>query len=279
MAKEKVFLYHADCSDGFGAAYAAWKKFKNKAKYVAVRHGEKLPEGLAGKEVYTLDFCYVGENLEYLLKNTDLTVIDHHISTKSDVERAPHYSYALNNSGSVLAWKYFFSDKKVPKLLEYIEDNDLWRFQYKETDPVGERLNIEKMDFKIWNTFMRKLQNKKMAKSLIKEGGLLVKSRDSRVKILLEKSYEVEFEGLKCRAVNSPVFHSELGHEMTKMGYPVGIVWKYNGSKIAVSLRSDGKTDVSFIAAKYGGGGHRAASGFAVSEFNNLPWKTLNEQK
>ncbi len=277
MKKEKVFLYHADCFDGFGAAYAAWKKFKNKAKYIAVRHGENLPEGLAGNEVYTLDFCYKGENFEYLLKNTDLTVIDHHVTAKNDVERAPNHSYALKNSGCVLTWKYFFPDKDVPELLKFIEDKDLWAFKFKETDLIRERLETEKIDFKVWDSFMRKLQNKKTAKSLIKEGQLLVKSRDNNVKILLEKSYEVEFEGLKCRAINSPVFHSELGHEIVKMGYPVGIVWKYNGNKITVSLRSDGKTDVSLLASKYNGGGHRAASGFAIDNFDNLPWKNLNE--
>ncbi|MST04384.1 MAG: hypothetical protein EXS49_02355 [Candidatus Pacebacteria bacterium] len=273
--KERIFLYHADCSDGFGSAYAAWKKFKNKAKYIPVRHGEKLPEGLAGCEVYTLDFCYKGEDFEYLLKNTDLVVIDHHISAKSDVERAPNFSYALKNSGAVLTWKYFHGEKEIPELLKFIEDKDLWNFKFKETDFIRERLEIEKMDFKVWDVFMKKLQNKKTAKSLIKEGQLLVKSRNSNVKILLEKSYEVEFDGLKCRAVNSPVFHSELGYEMAKMGYPVGIVWKYNGNKITVSLRSDGKTDVSVMAAKYGGGGHRAASGFAVDNFNNLPWRNI----
>ena len=32
-------IYHADCTDGFGAAYSAWKLLGNRAEYHACRHG------------------------------------------------------------------------------------------------------------------------------------------------------------------------------------------------------------------------------------------------
>ena len=31
-------IYHADCTDGFGAAYAAWKQLGNRAEYHACKH-------------------------------------------------------------------------------------------------------------------------------------------------------------------------------------------------------------------------------------------------
>lgn len=40
-----VVLYHADCMDGFGAAWALWKRFPQ-ARYVAVKHGNPPPDGL-----------------------------------------------------------------------------------------------------------------------------------------------------------------------------------------------------------------------------------------
>ncbi len=49
-------LYHADCPDGFGAAWAAWKKFDDRAMYPPVRHNEPPPKEIAGKAVYTVDF-------------------------------------------------------------------------------------------------------------------------------------------------------------------------------------------------------------------------------
>jgi len=40
--KEIVVLYHANCLDGFGAAYAAWKKFGDTADYIPVQYGEEV---------------------------------------------------------------------------------------------------------------------------------------------------------------------------------------------------------------------------------------------
>lgn len=50
-----IVIYHADCPDGFGAAFAAWLVFGDSAQYVPARFGEPAPD-VRGKEVYILDF-------------------------------------------------------------------------------------------------------------------------------------------------------------------------------------------------------------------------------
>ena len=45
-----------------------------------------------------------------------------------------------------------------------------------------------------------------------------------------------------------------------------------NGSGIKVSLRSNGEADVSALAARHGGGGHRRAAGF---DFTGAPEEIL----
>ena len=52
-----LILYHAHCADGFGAAFAAWKKLGSGADYVAVNHGDPPPP-VAGRDVVVLDFAY-----------------------------------------------------------------------------------------------------------------------------------------------------------------------------------------------------------------------------
>ena len=52
-----VVIYHADCTDGFGAAFAAWKLLGNKAEYHACKHGTKPPD-VRGKTVAILDFSF-----------------------------------------------------------------------------------------------------------------------------------------------------------------------------------------------------------------------------
>jgi hypothetical protein len=50
-----VALYHAECADGFGAAWALWRRFPQ-ARFVPVKHGVPPPEGLKGERVVIVDF-------------------------------------------------------------------------------------------------------------------------------------------------------------------------------------------------------------------------------
>ena len=50
-------IYHADCTDGFGAAYSAWKCLGNRAEYHACKHGTTPPD-VKGKNVVILDFSF-----------------------------------------------------------------------------------------------------------------------------------------------------------------------------------------------------------------------------
>ena len=58
-------IYHADCIDGFGSAYAAWAHFGDDACYRPLHHGEawKMSD-IAGHDVFILDFSFPPEVLE-----------------------------------------------------------------------------------------------------------------------------------------------------------------------------------------------------------------------
>ena len=47
-------------------------------------------------------------------------------------------------------------------------------------------------------------------------------------------------------------------------GHPIGVVYRLVGRTVEASIYSIGDVDVSAIARRYGGGGHRNASGFSV---------------
>ena len=59
-------LYHANCLDGFGAAWAAWKALGDATNYRPVHHGDPLPQIPEGQRVFILDFCYPPELLTHL---------------------------------------------------------------------------------------------------------------------------------------------------------------------------------------------------------------------
>lgn len=268
--KSIAVLYHSDCPDGFGAAWAAWKKFGGWAMYLPVRHNEPPPKEINGKTVYTVDFCYGDGALRKIQSEVkSLTVIDHHISRKDAVKNLPGSVYGADHSGAVLAWKYFHPKKKTPKLLRYIEDMDLWRFRLAYAKEFVEFLESYDFNFALWDKLARGCERKDIFKKYILEGRALVRHTNKEAAKALKNAEEIRFEGYKCLAANSASHTSYIGHKLITKNHPMAIVWSRRGGKIIVSLRSNGTVDVARIAQKYGGGGHQAAAGFSF-EVNNF---------
>lgn len=274
--KNIVVLYHANCSDGFSAAWAAWKKFKNRASYVPIEPSPPPPKGLKGKEVYLVDVSYPKVVLQKLLEtNESLVVIDHHLSNQKDIKVVPQHTFNLKNSAAVLSWKYFHPKKPVPKLLRYVEDRDIWKFKLPSTKEINSRLDLEKLTFTRWTRLAKLLEVATTRKKYAQEGKIILRYNRMLTDQLVSRANDVIFESFKTKAVNSPVLRSEIGNVLSKKFGPVGIVWRESKGKIRVSLRSNGKVDVSKLAAKYGGGGHKAAAAFTLNLNSKLPWKYL----
>lgn len=277
--KKIAVLYHNKCDDGFGAAFAAWKKFGDKAEYIGVSHGEAPPKNLHGKEVYVLDFCYPKNVTEELLKTTkSLTIIDHHISMKEVVESVPHHFFEPTaHSGAVLAWQYFSPKKAVPKLLQYIEDVDLWKWKLPHSRELSARLRTSDFEFSLWNRIARDWEDKKLIKKYIEEGRIMLKDENERIQEVVLEAEEAEFCGYKILVSNSFHFVSQIAAKLYEKKPPMAIVWSQRKNKIVVSLRSNGKIDVSEIAKKFGGGGHKTSAAFRLELEKKLPWKIIKK--
>lgn len=281
--KKIIVLYHADCPDGFGAAWAARKKFKNKAEYIAIGPREfpknSPAHGWRNKEIYILDNSFSAAVLKKFIKDgNNVTVIDHHITAKNDVKSASQYVFNIKHSGAVLAWKHFFPKSAVPKLLLYIEGVDLWQFKLPHIHKISAAVEMARFDFSAWDRMAKAMQNPSERKKLVEEGKIILRYQHVLIKRIMKRAGMVKFQGYKTFALNSPILRSELGHELVKKKPPISIVWRAENGKIRVSLRSNGKVDVSKIAEKFpGGGGHRAAAGFTVPKNRELPWKLLKK--
>lgn len=77
-------------------------------------------------------------------------------------------------------------------------------------------------------------------------------------------AYETEFEGLRCIAMNRMCCNSKAFDPIVDpVRHDAMLTWGWRGGKWTVSLyaaRED--VDVSVIARRYGGGGHKGAAGF-----------------
>jgi len=281
ITKKTVVIYHGECPDGFSAAWVAWKKFGENADYFGANHEEPIPEGLTNKEIYVLDFSFPKEIMAELVKNNKkVIVIDHHKSAEESVKMAHEYVYEMDRSGAVLAWQYFYRDLSLPWLLRYIGDRDMWKLELPDTFAMGLMLDTFDKNFETWSKLAEELEDENVRRKYIEQGKLIQKYEDRVIEDIVSSNKEsVIFEGHEVYAVNAPhFFASQMGNFLCKEKPPLAIVWQWSGGEINVSLRSDSTVDVSEIAKKYGGGGHKAAAGFKVDSRCNFPWKIV-EQK
>lgn len=272
-----IILYHNECSDGFGAAWAAWKKFGTKAEYIGLTHSTPPDlKKLRGKILYFVDITYVGKDLDAVMKVAkDITILDHHVSTKDEIKRAPHYVYAVDESGAGLSWRFFHPCKKDPYLLRCVEARDLWFWNVPHAEEILAAVDVLPFDFKKWDRAAKDLENLAIRKKYIEKGKSILAYEDKLATDLFLKTQPAIFDGHRVGVVNSPVLHSKIGTLIYSNGYDAAVIWSHQNGQIRVSMRSNGKVDVSKLAQKYGGGGHKAAAGFRLNPNQKLPWKYI----
>jgi nanoRNase/pAp phosphatase (c-di-AMP/oligoRNAs hydrolase) len=277
--KNIVVIYHDQCRDGFGAAYAAWKKFGDTASYIPRKTQDPVPEGLVDKEIYIVDYSYNKAQLDTLVaKNTSVVVIDHHATSKEAVKSFEGNVFDMEHSGAVLAWQYFHPNTEVPKLLLYIEDHDLWLFKMEFNREFGAALGEYDQDFETWDRLVDNLSDRDDFSKFLSMGETIARFEDAHVQKLLAFKEKVLFEGNEIYAVNcSRIYRSIVAHELSTLngkegGIEMAIVYYRYDGKVHCGLRSNGDVDVSKMAQKYGGGGHKNASGMRFDSFEQLPF-------
>lgn len=266
-SKPILVIYHADCLDGFGAAWCAFKIFGSTARYVAARFGEPFPKFSTNDEIYILDFCYSPEILLTISTRAKcITLIDHHVTAMQQFENIVlpeniNVYFDMNHSGCVLTWQHFFVAKDTPMILRHIEDRDLWRFEISGTKEITTALYERlPMTFKAFEKL--KLQR------LLSVGKVQVAQFSKMVNRLVKNAHEVELGGFKGLAVNAPSFFaSELGNLLAKKSKTFGMTYHFDGKKNEwiYGLRSIGNFNVGELAAHFGGGGHVNAAGFSCN--------------
>lgn len=280
--KDIVVVYHAECTDGFGAAYAAWKKFGDTATYIPLKTQVEINIDFSGKEVYVVDYSFSAEvDARVRSEAKSLVVIDHHQTAKEVVSAYPQNIFDQSHSGAVLAWQYFHPDTPVPELLLYVEDHDIWKFALPENLEFNAALGQYERSFTIWDELVSNLTNPAFRTSFIETGRTIKQFEESLIKNLLQFKERARFEGHEIWVLNvSRIYRSILGHKLAKLnesegGVPLSIVYYRSGGAINLSFRSEGEIDVAAIAQKYGGGGHKNAAGIKVADFKDLPFEFI----
>lgn len=261
-------IYHANCWDGFCAAWLLRKEFPDAAFHPA--HYGTEPPDVAGRDVFVADFSYKRPAMVALAAAArSLTVLDHHKTAAEDLAGlpeecnrlygvVPNVIFKADRSGGRLAWEYLYGGKESPWLVDYTEDRDLWRWALPSSREVNAALRSYPLDFGVWDEL-----SGRDPLSLAGEGAAILRAEAQVVAAHVRNAREVELAGHRVLCVNATTLFSEVAGELAK-GRPFGACYFDRGDGVRQwSLRSrDGGVDVSEVARAMGGGGHRNAAGF-----------------
>lgn len=285
--KKYLVIYHAKCTDGFGAALAAYLRFGDKAEYFPCAYGQvksladigKLPE-LEDRDVYVMDFSFPPEVMSAIIDKARYVVwLDHHQSAIEDwcgkdylterrqlyVDETEYTHIVLDNrkSGAVLSWEYFHPDSPLPPLFSYIQDRDLWAWKLPRTRDVMAAIRTYPENFEVWEHFL----SDRSLDTLLREGVAINRLVDDQLQEISAQAIKVNTGMAMAVVCNAPgSLASELGNTLLEQ-HPdclLAVTWYMSSEpgKLGVSFRSrkNGFNCADF-ARHYGGGGHQGAAG------------------
>ena len=266
--KNILVIYHANCTDGFGAAYAAWKKFGSTADYLPMAFGDPLPAFHKDLELYILDFSFPKEIYRQITQKVkNIVLLDHHKHAFANLKEEHGCFFNLSKSGARLAWEYFHPQMPVPRFITYIEDGDLLKFSLEETKPFYRGILPIPYEFEFWEP----LEDEAYLSNIIEQGKLFEIFFQSQVKQMLHNAKPVMLCGKQGLMINSTyMFVNEVGQLLAKQCGTFALVWFEEKNHIKCSLRSVNDFDVSEIAMKLNGGGHPQASAFTMNNLNDF---------
>ncbi|NLG06043.1 MAG: phosphohydrolase [Clostridia bacterium] len=282
-------IYHGNCADGFGAAWAVYHRFRSSenlpVEFVPGVYGNPPPD-VTGRHVLMVDFSYKRPVLlEMAGKARSIVILDHHKTAVEDLagfrEPAPFAQWQdpdhmlvegdaepiaalfdMDRSGAGITWDFFFPHEKRPRLIDHIEDRDLWRFNLDGTREIQAAVFSYPYDFETWDRLMLDTD----LDALRAEGRAIERKHFKDIDELLRvTTRRMVIGGFNVPVANLPyTLTSDAGHKLAN-GEPFGVCYWDTPEGRVFSLRStDAGEDVSAIAKTYGGGGHRNASGFRM---------------
>lgn len=289
--KPDICIFHGGCDDGFAAAWAVWKRWPD-IEFVPGVYGKPAPD-VAGKRVLMVDFSYKRAILEEMgAVATDITILDHHKTAQADLETFAIFNpvnadnvddvlaatqpglgniraeFDMARSGAMMAWQFAHpagAGAAAPMFIELVQDRDLWKFKFGEdTKQFSAALRTYPMEFDVWDRLVAGWG------TLVEDGKGILRAHNANIEKFLADAYTDVIDGMTVPIVNVPYHYaSDTAHALLQKypEAPFTACWFRRGDgMIQYSLRSeDGRMDVSEVAKKYGGGGHRNAAGYQVA--------------
>ena len=257
-----MVIYHGDCSDGFGAAWAAWKLLGNRAEYHAAYHGQP-PPNVKDKNVIVLDFAYDKKTTRKLIKDSSSFVMrDHHKSAMIMLEGVAKPGwFQLDHSGCMLSWEFFHPGVEAPRFLKFIENRDMgWKPYMEYSKEFSVAFDMTPFTFKDYDYML----NASAVENCIKRGGWILPYAETVIDKACRNAVRRKLRGHDVLVANATHWISETAMKLAPdCDFSLVWFWNHNEGHAKISLRSfHPDVDCGTLAKRFGGGGHAEIAGF-----------------
>lgn len=182
--RDPLVIYHANCVDGFTAAWCAWRELAYDVEFEPWNYDDPDPsvDEVRDRGVYILDFSFEPDVVEDMAEYADKVVLLDHHQTAFDrfaegefdephVDRWNDLNTTIclhpDKSGARMAWDYFSPDYKPlpvesvvegteeqtnpPELVRYVEDRDLWNWDLPDSKEINAAIRSYEPSFAKWD--------------------------------------------------------------------------------------------------------------------------------
>lgn len=278
--RKTICIYHANCMDGFAAAWAVRSALGPQIEFHASDYGDTPPD-VADADVVVVDFSYKRMIIEQMAKVAhSVLILDHHVSAQDELAGLPSAPFwdaqrrnggvaavfDMERSGAQIAWDFFRSEYQAqrPSLIDYIADRDLWRFDLPDSKAINAALSINDFDFHTWTDLATDMQDAAYLQKMREHGATLLKRKGKDVaQIINTATRHMTIGGHIVPVANCPIhLASDVAGALAESA-AFGACYFDNpkGRKFSLRANSD-EAAVHVIAGLYGGGGHPRAAGF-----------------
>lgn len=274
-------IHHSADFDGLFCREIARRHFGETAEYIGWDYGEPDPNVENDTALYMLDI-----SVEGLMNHPRLNWVDHHKSAMDKYGKKPGYQID-GVAACRLAWQYFggvneWEGSGIPTKQDFIDHNvtepfavrlageyDIWDKRDERAELFQHGLRSLELTDEVWSNLLDPKAiigfASEVQRLLMMGRGVQYAKTQENAGIIQSYGFDIEFEGLKFLACNHARYNSHLFNAGVRADHDALFGFNWDGKKWRVSLyHAFGKEqhDLSKIAVKYGGGGHRGACGF-----------------
>lgn len=270
-----VCLYHDPCQDGFTAAWAVWRRFGDSVRYIPVNYRQDPPPGLLDLHVVIVDFSYKAPEMRAIARiAASVTVLDHHETAEKELtplllDGTVQGAFDMKRSGAMMAWRWAHPHSRVPALVRYVQDRDLWRFELSGSRGVAAAIFSHPYEFRVWDVLAQRCEEN--PHGLMLEGDAIQRARKKEIAETVAATTQwIQLGGFRVPAANLPKAWGSEACDDLAANQPFAAYYfdRADGRReFGLRSRPGGAVtaeNVAAIAEQYGGGGHANAAGFIV---------------